>query len=191
MSISTDVLDLMRDPHELMHEKLRRPPVLQQLIVTTVLPLIVIRPIAVLLRSVAGGRPVAGMVLGVSHLVLQLGCLIGLAVMLPTVVRQFRGQLSDKASVILSTYASVPLWVAGCLYLAPEEPVWLMLISRAAVIAMAAYGIYLLLVGLEEAEVQSRQVVTGAVVGAYVTLYLVLFALLGVTSHVMLFILGT
>lgn len=191
MSISTDVLDLMRDPHELLHEKLRRPPVLQHLAVTTVLPLMVIRPIAVLLRSVVTGRPVTGMVLGMSHFVLQLGCLIGLAVILPTVVRQFRGELSDKASVILATYASVPLWIAGCLYLAPEEPVWLMFISRAAVIAMSAYGIYLLLVGLEEAEVPSRQVVTGAVVGAYVTLYLVLFAMLGVSSHVMLFILGT
>ncbi|MBC7792682.1 MAG: YIP1 family protein, partial [Clostridia bacterium] len=157
MSLNTDILDLLRDPHELMHEKLRRPPVLQHLAVTLVLPLICIRPAAVLLRSVATGRPVAGVVLGMSHLVLQLGCLVGLAVVLPTIVRQFRGQLSDRASFVLSAYASVPLWIAGCLYLAPEESVWLLFASRAAVIAMATYGIYLLHVGLEEAEVQARQ----------------------------------
>jgi hypothetical protein len=190
VSLSNDVLELARDPHELMHRRLDLPPAWQNLVVTTILPLIAIRPVAVLLRSVVQGRPVAGMVLGASSLVLQLGCLVALAVVLPTVIKQFRGELSEKRAFVLATYVSVPLWIAGCLYLAPEEPAWLLLASRAAVVIAASWGLYLLHVGLEEAEIQSRQLIVGAVAGAYVTLYVVLFALLGVSSHVMLFILG-
>lgn len=190
MSLTHDVLELARDPHELMHRRLEAPPAWQHLVVTTILPLMAIRPVAVLLRSVAQGRPVAGMVLGASSLVLQLGCLVALAVVLPTVIRQFRGELSERRAFVLAAYASIPLWIAGCLYLVPEEPAWLLLASRAAVVVAASWGLYLLHVGLEEAEVHSRQLIVGAVAGAYVTLYVVLFALLGLSSHVMLFILG-
>ncbi|HSI06266.1 MAG TPA: hypothetical protein VLC93_17395, partial [Myxococcota bacterium] len=98
----------------------------------------------------------------------------------------FHGTLTETQSFLLAAYASMPLWLAGCLYLAPDEFLWLFIISRLAVVAAASYGIYLLHVGLEELQVPSRHLVVGATVGGYVTLYLLLWGLLGVTSHIML-----
>ena len=186
MNLKHDVTALVRGPRELLRHRLTQPPSWPTFVVTLILPLIVIRPIADFFASVLTGHPVAAMVLGTSGFVLQVGCLIGLALILPTVVRQFQGTLTEAQSFLLAAYASIPLWLAGCLYLAPDEFVWLFVVSRLAVVAAASYGIYLLHIGLEELGVPSRHLVVGATVGAYVTLYLLLWGLLGVTSHIML-----
>ncbi len=190
MSLKHDVTALVRGPHELLRERLTSPPAWPHFVVTIILPLIIIRPIADFFASVMTGHPVAAMVLGTSGFVLQVGCLIGLALIVPTVVRQFHGTLTETQSFLLATYASIPLWLAGCLYLAPDEFIWLFIISRLAVVAAASYGIYLLHVGLEELQVASRHLIVGATVGAYVTLYLLLWGLLGVSSHITLFFLA-
>lgn len=186
MNVKREVVALLRSPHELLRERLASPPSWPHFVVTLILPLIVIRPVADFLASVITGHPIAAMVLGTSGFVLQVGCLIGLALILPTVVRQFEGTLTETQSFLLATYASIPLWLAGCLYLAPDEILWLFVISRLAVVAAASYGVYLLHAGLEELQVPSRHLVVGATVGGYVTLYLLLWGLFGVTSHIML-----
>ncbi|MEZ0314801.1 MAG: YIP1 family protein [Myxococcota bacterium] len=186
MSLKHDVVALVQGPRDLLRERLTSPPSWPAFVVMIILPLIIIRPIADFLASVMTGHPIAAMVLGTSGFVLQVGCLIGLALILPTVVRQFHGALTETQSFLLAAYASIPLWLAGCLYLAPDEFLWLFIISRLAVVAAASYGIYLLHVGLEELQVPSRHLVVGATVGGYVTLYLLLWGLLGVTSHIML-----
>ena len=186
MSLKHDVVALVQGPRDLLRERLTSPPSWPAFVVMIILPLIIIRPIADFLASVMTGHPIAAMVLGTSGFVLQVGCLIGLALILPTVVRQFQGALTETQSFLLAAYASIPLWLAGCLYLAPDEFLWLFIISRLAVVAAASYGIYLLHVGLEELQVPSRHLVVGATVGGYVTLYLLLWGLLGVTSHIML-----
>lgn len=186
MSLKHDVVALVRGPHALLHDRLSTPPAWPPFVVTVILPLIVIRPIAGFFASVMTGHPIAGMVLGTGGFVLQIGCLIGLALILPTVVRQFEGTLTETQSFLLAAYASMPLWLAGCLYLAPDELLWLFIISRLAVVAAASYGIYLLHIGLEELQVPQRHLVLGATVGGYVTFYLVLWGLLGITSHIML-----
>lgn len=186
MNLKQDVVALVRDPHQLLHERLTNPPAWPHFVVTTVLPLMFIRPIADMLASIMTGHPVAAMVLGTSGFVLQIGCLVGLGLIIPVVVRQFRGVISERQSFVLAAYASTPFWIGGFLYLAPDEITWLFLISRAAVVIAATYGIYLLFVGLEELEIHSKQLIVGATVGGYVTLYLVLWGLLGVTSHIML-----
>jgi hypothetical protein len=190
MNLRHDITALVRTPHELLRERLATLPVWPHFVVTIILPLIVVRPIADFFASMMTGHSVAAVVLSTSAFVLQVGCLIGLTLILPTVVRQFHGNLTEGQSFLLAAYASMPLWTAGCLYLAPDELLWLFIISRLAVVAAASYGIYLLHVGLEELQVQSRHLVVGATVGAYVTLYLLLWGLLGVSSHITLFFLG-
>lgn len=190
MTLWSDVIALARQPRQLFVEQLAQAPALQQLIVGTALPLVAIRPAAVAVKSLALGNPTVAFVLGVSSLALQIGAWIGLVLLLPPIVRQFRGDLSPRQAMQLAVYASAPMWIAGVVYLLPEEPALVYAWSRALMVAAAIYGGYLLYVALGELAIPSRHLVVGATAAAYVTLYMVLFALLGLSSHLMLYLLG-
>ena len=132
MTLVADMLMLVRDPRELLHERLKSSIPPQLLLVGTVLPLVAIRPAAVLLRSIVTGHPIAGMVLGASSIVLQIGCWVSLAISLPALAKQFGATVGERQAWMLATYASAPLWLAGLLYLAPEDPWMIFFWSRLA-----------------------------------------------------------
>lgn len=189
-TLVADLLALVRAPRGLLAERLRAPLSPRLLLVGTVLPLALVRPAAVLVRSIVTGHPVAGVVLGTGSVALQLGCWVALALALPPLAKQFGATIDERQGLLLATYASIPLWLAGVLYLVPEEPWSLFVWSRFLVSLAALYGLYLLTLGLEALAVNSRRFIVGAATATYLMVYFVLFVLLGLGSHVALFVLG-
>lgn len=179
-------------PQRFVAERLANPAPLQELLVRVVSPLASIRAVAVLLRSVVVGSTVSGVVLGLGSFMLQIGTWFAVCLILPTLARQFNETVDERQAFALTTYASVPLWVAGLLYTVPEELSVVFVWSRLAVLLVALYGLYVMYVGLALVEIQqkARLPLLGTIALAYLIIYAVLFTLLGITSHIAIFLLG-
>jgi hypothetical protein len=144
----------------------------------------------VLLRSILAGSPMTGIVLGLGSLALQLGAWLGLGLVLPAVARQFKAELPDPQAFVLATYTSIPLWLAGLLYVVPEDPWLVFLWSRGLVLLVALYGLALMQRGFAVLEI-NRKIRTPLLASmgvAYFLLYILLFVLVGVAAHVVLFV---
>jgi len=183
-----DIGALLSGPAAFLEPRLKTPEAARHLLVATVSPLCALRALAVLLRSLLAGTPFVGLVLALGNFAMQVGAWLGLALVLPALARQFRVTLSEPVAFVLATYASVPLWLAGVFYVLPEDP-WLVFVwSRAVVLAVALYGLIILdrgLLGLDLAGKLRSALVTGIAV-ASLTLYLLLFIVFGIASHILL-----
>ncbi len=186
-----EISALLRGPGTFLERHIHEPQSPHTLLVAVAAPLIALRSLAVLAPSFIAGRPLVGVVLALGNFVLQLGTWLGLALVLPTLCRQAQVTLPERVAFVLATYASVPLWLAGALYVLPEDPAFVWLWSRALVLAVAVYGAFVISRGLAVLGVATK-VRTALSLGAAVaaaTLYFLLFILLGVSSHILLRIL--
>ncbi len=188
----SDVMRSFRDPAGLLAERLVEPLPAHAALLATITPLALIRPLAVLLRSLLGGAPLPGFVLGLGSFALQIGTWLGLALVLPTLARQFEAEIDDRRAFALTTYASMPLWVAGVLFLVPEDPALAFVWSRLLATLVSAWGLVIMHRGLVQIGVAqgARMPLLGGIGVAALVIYGVLFVLLGVTSHIVLFVLG-
>ena len=92
----------------------------------------------------------------------------------------------------LATYASIPMWLAGALYVVPEEYWLLFLWSRGLVLLVALFGLIIMHRGFAALEV-NRKVRAPLLVGlsiAYLTAYVLLSVLVGVASHIVLYVIA-
>lgn len=186
-----DIWSVARHPGRFLETALAAPPSPRALLLGTVTPLVAIRAVAVLVRSLVVGAALPGFVLGTGSFALQLGAWLGLALVMPAIARQFDAAIEEDQSFALATYASVPLWIAGLLYVVPEDPWFLFLWSRGLVLALGSYGLYIFRRGLVALQVErkTRTPMTAAVALSYATLYVLLFVLLGIAQHVVLYVL--
>jgi hypothetical protein len=181
-----------RHPSTFLDAAFAQPPTPRQLLLGTVTPLVAVRAVAVFVRSLFVGAALPGFVLGTGSFVLQLGTWLGLALVIPAIARQYSTEIEEHRSFALATYASLPLWLAGLLYVIPEDPWFLFLWSRVLALVVSLYGFYILRRGLVALNVERkvRTPITIAVAVGYATLYLLLFILLGIAQHVVLYVLG-
>lgn len=187
-----DIWILARHSRQFLVERLADPPAPQNLLVRIVTPLVAIRALAVAVRSLISGTLLPGIVLGTGTLALQIGAWFGLGLVMPAIGRQFHAEVSDRQSFAIATYASVPLWLAGILYVVPEDPWFLFIWSRAVALLIGLLGLVLLrrsfsTLGVERKMRTPLAIATG---GAYLTLYVFLSIVLGVASHIVLFVLA-
>ncbi len=183
---------MLLSPKRFFTTRLADPAAAQSLFLTRVTPLAAIRPLAVGIRSLFAGSPLAGVVVGLGSYALQIGTWLGVALVLPALARQFHTVVDDRQAFVLTTYASTPFWIAGLLYLVPEEPAVLFLWSRLLVGLAALFSLFLVRQGLVAAGVRRKVLMPllGSVAVAAFLIYGLLFVLLGISSHVALFIIG-
>lgn len=186
-----DIWAVVRHPSAFLATTLVAPPAPRQLLLGTVTPLAAVRAVAVFIGSLILGAALPGFVIGTGSFVLQLGVWLGLALVMPAIARQFDAELGEDQSFALATYASVPLWIAGVLYVIPEDLWFLFLWSRALVLAVGLYGIYILRCGFVALSIdrKARTPITVAVAVGYGTLYLLLFVPIGVAQLIVLYVL--
>lgn len=185
-----DIWSVLRHPRAFLGERLAGPLAPSALFVGTVTPLAAVRGVAVVLRSVIAGSLLPGVVLGLGSFVLQLGVWLGLGLVLPALARQFGEEIDDRRGFALATYASVPMWLAGVLYVIPEDFWLLFLWSRGLVLVISLFGLYILHRGFSVLEI-NRKVRGPLLLGlsiAYLTTYVLLSVLVGVAAHVVLYV---
>jgi hypothetical protein len=188
-----DLARLLRTPDDFLAEHLRRShPVLPQILVWFV-PAILVRPIAVLLRSLILEAPTTAVVLATSSVALQIGCWLVMGSVLPVIAHQFDTLMRERDGLLLVGFASVPLWLAGALFVVPDAPPLLFWWSRFLVFLTSLYGGFIAYRGLGVlgAASEARWPLVAALAATYLAVYTVLFVLLGLSSHAVLFLMGT
>ncbi|HET6346695.1 MAG TPA: hypothetical protein VFH51_17305 [Myxococcota bacterium] len=183
---------LLRAPRRTLPGYLDSPRPIRHVLVQVALPLILLRSWAILARAVVLREVVAGVVLAVGSLILQLGAWAGLGVLLPRLLHPFAIPLGERQAFTLATVICAPLWLAGILFAVPEEPVALFVITRLGVLVAASYGFVILARALEHlsSDPDARSPAFMAVAAAYVVLYGVLFTLVGLSATVILYVRG-
>lgn len=185
-----EIRTLLLSPEDAIRELLadERPP--SQLLSSHVVPLVSLRSIAVLLQSTLAGSFVVGLVLAVTNFALQLGVWLSVSLALRVLAKQFGAAMTDRQAFVLTMTASIPLWLAGIFYLVPPDPPVLFYWSRALVLLAGSFGALIFLRGLSVLDIEKRAQIVGTAALAYTLVYFVLFAALGLSSHVFLFMLG-
>lgn len=182
-----ELRQLMRKPADFLQPLLQQSPSIHQLFLQIVLPLCLIRPAMVVLRSVLSGHFLTGTVLALGSFVLLVGSWFAAGMLFPTLARQFNVSVGDRQAYVLVAGASTPLWLAGALYIIPEDPPFFFFWSRSLVLLIASYGLYIFFVGLVQLQVpKPRLPLLAATAASYVVLYSVFFLLLGLMLHVVL-----
>jgi hypothetical protein len=186
-----DVVHVLMRPEPVLRERLGRQHGLTDILML-VLPPAAIGPVAVALRSVLLDLPTTALVLGLSSYALQIGTWLIVGLTVPSLARQFNATLTDRQGLLLLALASMPLWLAGAFYLVPHTLGFFFYWSRLLVASVALYGLYIVYrgLGIVEVDKSARLPLLMAMSGAYVAVYLVLFTLLGLSSHLVLYLLS-
>ncbi len=186
------LLHLLREPDgflalHLGHER----PVMPQVLAWFV-PAMLVRAAAVFLRSAIMDAPTTAMVLATGSFALLLGAWLGVGLVLPALGRQFQTPLLERDALLLAGFASVPLWLAGALFVVPETSPIAVWWSRSLVFVLALYGLFIVhrALAVLGARDDARWPLVAAIAATYAAIYLVLFVLIGVTSHAVLFLVG-
>ncbi|MEO1172121.1 MAG: hypothetical protein AAFX94_08725 [Myxococcota bacterium] len=185
---SLQITQMFLDTRSFLRQRLENAEAPSAFFLRFATPLIGIRSAAVLLRGMIAGEALVGFVLALGNFVLQMGAWLAVSFTLPVVVKQFGSRMEDRTGFAVTSYVSAPLWIAGALYIVPEEPPLTFFWSRALVTFFAGFGLYVGYRSFEILEVKSRSAVLGAMVAVYVVAYLFLFGLVGLSSNLFLFL---
>ncbi len=177
---------IFRETRSFLEERLREPEAPSTLFLRFVTPLVAIRSVAVLIRGVLIGDISAGIVLALGNFVMQMAVWLAVSFALPVLVKQFGNQMDDRTGFAIMSYASAPLWLAGALYLIPEEPPLTFFWSRSLVAAIGGFGGYVLYRSFEVLELRRKTILIPAVAVGYAITYLFLFALIGLSTTLLL-----
>lgn len=177
---------MFRDTRSFLEERLGEPEAPSELFLRFVTPLVAIRSVAVLIRSLLMGDPAAGIVLALGNFVLQMGVWLAVSFALPVLVKQFRNEMDDRLGFSVMSYASAPLWLAGALYLIPEDPPLTFFWSRSLVAVLAGFGGFVLYRSFQVLELRPKTILIPAVAVGYTLTYLFLFALVGLSTTILL-----
>ena len=187
-----EALRILRSPHRTMGDALHDVPSPNTTFLSSVAPLAAIRPLAALVGSILVSAPLPGFVLALGYFAMQSGFWLILSLALPTLVRQFRGEITDRQAFALVSYASAPLWLAGIVYVVPEDPPIVFLWSRLIVGLLALYGLLIAHHGFVTLGVRRSMrlpLLTAFGIGA-VTVYAILSTLIGVGATLVLFVIS-
>lgn len=177
---------IFRETRSFLEERLQEPEAPSQLFVRYVTPLVAIRSIAVFSRGFLIGDPTAGIVLALGNFVMQIAVWLAVSFALPVLVKQFGNRMDDRTGFAVMCYASTPLWLAGALYLIPEEPPLTFFWSRSLVAAIGGFGAYVLYRSFQVLELRRKTILITAVAIGYAVTYLFLFALVGLSTTILL-----
>ncbi len=183
---------LLREPDGFLALHLRHDRALWPQILTWFLPPMLVRPAAVFVRSAIIDAPDTATVLAAGSFALLVGAWLGVALVLPALGRQFQTPMLERDAMLVAGFASVPLWLAGALFVVPETSPIAFWWSRSVVFVLALYGIFIVhhAVGVLGGREDARWPLVVAISAAYAAIYFVLWFLVGVSSHAVLFILG-
>ena len=181
-----------RDPRGFLELRLASPVPPRVLLRELVAPLAGIRAIATLVASLLGGDVLVGFVLGSGVYVLQIGTWAVLGLVVPRIARQMETTLGEAQAFVLVTYALVPSWLAGVVFVVPASSTLGWVWTRLLFLLVGVTGLYSLERGLSVLEIppRTRLVLLLATLTAASTIYVVLFTTLGIVAHILLFILG-
>lgn len=187
-----DVLHLLRDPDAFLAAHLRAGRPLWPQVLAWFVPVVLVRPAAVFVRSLVMDIPVTALVLAGGSLALQVGAWLAVGSVLPPLARQFGASLHERDGLLLAGFMSVPLWLAGALFVVPETIALAFWSSRILVFVLALYGLFIafrafIVLG---ASVEARWPLVTALAAAYIAVYVVLIVLIGPSTHVALWLLG-
>ncbi len=187
-----DIAAVVTRPQGVLAANLDVPPTLSSQLWRLVLPAVAIRSLAVLLRSLLLDAPTTAVVLAVGSLALQVGTWAAVGLALPALARQFEVAVSDRQATLIVALASCPLWLAGPFFAVPETSELFFYWSRSLVLAVSLYGLYIAhrAFTLLGARAEARLPLTAMLGAIYVALYFVLFTLIGISSHLVLFLWG-
>ncbi|MBN1960417.1 MAG: hypothetical protein JW841_05685 [Deltaproteobacteria bacterium] len=181
----------LRSPDDFLHLHLQPSRIFLREIYTYFIPPLAIRPITVFLRSLILDAPTTAIILAISSFILQAGVWLILGAILPTMVHQFQTQIREREALLITGFASLPLWLSGALFLVPDTaPLSLFFVSRLFVFILALYGAFIAyraftVLGVKREACAPILAVFSA---AYAVLYFILFVVIGITSHIILFI---
>jgi len=187
-----DLVTLFRSPQTLIGRLSQVQPSPRTVVVQIALPLALVKSGAVLLRASLSGNLRIGIVLSISSLVLSLSAYAATATAMPMLGRQVGVAVTTAQAYLLSAIALIPTWLAGALFVVSEDPALLWVWSRGTAVLISGYGLYLLYAGLKEMGVAAaeRLTLTTLVTVLYLAIFAALFLLFGISSHVLLFMLG-
>ncbi len=186
-----EIWALLRQTQAFLTDRLDDPDAPRTLIVTFVAPLAAINCIAVFVRSLIVESLLAGFILGIGTFALQLGVWLSLAIILPAIARQFHTTIEDDHSFALATYASVPMWLATILFVIPDDYWLVSLWARLAIFGVSTFGLFILQRGFVVLDVRPdvRTPLLVSIAVAYAAGYALLSMLVGLTAHILLYIL--
>ena len=192
MTLLAEVPTLLRWPDFYLRQHLVAPPAVRQLLGGLVLPLAALQSLVELVRSLWLATPLVGAVLAQGGLALQVGTWAALGLGLPTLARQVGADIDERRAFALVTYGLVPSWLAGVFYAVPESAAIFFFWSRVLFFIASLAGLAIVHRGtlVLEVPLKSRWPLVLGLAVAGITVYLVLFLVLGISSHVALFLLG-
>jgi hypothetical protein len=186
-----DVVALLREPDAFLSLHFRHErPMLAELF-TWFLPALAVRPLAVLIRSLVIDAPSTALVLAASSFLLQLGAWLLVGSVLPVLAGQFETRFGERDGLLFTGFASIPLWLAGALFVVPELVPWAFWWSRILVFVLALYGAFIALrASIVLGAGEGRWPLVAAFAATYSAVYAFLFVLVGLSSHAALWALG-
>lgn len=138
------MVHLVRTPHQTMPFFFDHPPAVHLSFARLVVPLALVRPLAIILRSWAQSAFVPGLVMAIAALCLQVLSWACFGWALVGLTRLWGYKTTERQAFALSTAVSAPLWLGGVLYLVPEEPPVLFAVCRLLVLLCGAWGVVML-----------------------------------------------
>ena len=189
---TADIRSLVLAPRAFLERVFTDQISIGRLLIRWVAPFAAIRPAAIIFQSTVIGQPSVGVVLGLGSYALQFGTWLGISLIMPALARQFDAVILERQGFELVTFASIPYWLFGILFLAPESSIDILFWwSRLMVLLSAFYGLYILRQGLILCKVpqKSQWPMVGTVGVAGLLVYLVLYGLTGIGAHIVLWVL--
>lgn len=190
-ALSHELWRFLRNIDDYLGERLVAPSPPSELFLRWVTPLSLIRTTAVFLRGVWVGDLSAAMVLATGNFAHLIGVWLTTGFVLPVITKQFGETINDSSSFAVVTYASVPLWLAGILYVIPEETSFLFIWSRGLVALIGLSGIYVLHRALCVLGLRARILIVVATTLSFAVAYGFLFMVAGLSSMLLMFLLRT
>jgi len=162
------------------------------LFVRLALPLIAIRSIAEIIRSVLVGAPLPGIVIGLSSFAMLAGVWYATSLVLPALARQFKTDLKEHHAFVLVTFALIPFWLAGGLRVLAEAPQLVVWWSRAIAALASLYGVVIAQRGMSLLDLPKgmRTPFLVASLVCFLVIYGVLSVFFGISSHIILIVIG-
>ena len=187
-----EIRALLVNPESFFVERFDATPSPMHLWLHRVAPWGAVGPLALWIGSLLAGFGGVGFVVALGRLALHMSTWLGIALVLPTVARQFHTELDDRQAFVVTTYASIPLWAAGVFYAVPEEPRFLHVWSMMLLFLVAIFCVHLVrkaMAALGVAAAAQMPLVAG-IAGAAFLVYGILFLVFGIVSHIVLYALG-
>lgn len=184
------LIPLLRRPEALVPQYLADPPSIKALVRHPCIGWMLLRSGAIVVRDTLMHLFWPGLVMATGSFILQAGTWAGLVYALPPLLRPYHISLSHRQAAVLATLLCGPVWIGGIAFILPEEPLVLLLLSRAVIVTCAVVGARLFEKALHgvHCEAPARLPAVASAAAAYAIVYLALFVVVGIAANIVLYV---